>query len=1150
MRLSRSSAMWLAAVTFLAGALHAQTSAGQITGRVTDPAGANIANADVQVTNTDTAIVRATKTSETGYYTVPLLPPGPYKVSVTANGFRPVTQSNITLVVDQTARIDFALQLGNVTETVEVKESAPLLETENGALGQVVESKQITELPTNGRNTLAFVELTPGVRVQPGSGSNPYLLATNTRGNFSTNGGVSNANEVLVDGAPVTVARSNAIGYIPSVDATQEFKVQTNSYSAEFGRTSGGVVNLSIRSGANQLHGDLYEFLRNDITDANDFFQNAAGLPRLPLKQNQYGASIGGPIRRNKTFFFTNFEGFNLVQGVTYTGTVPTVLQRQGNFSQTYNSAGQLISIANPFTTVQGSNGTYTRSVLTGGIIPLSLINPVAEKWLQLFYPMPNEPGNALTGANNFSTSASHPYNAQQGVARMDQSINDQWKLFGTYAQQRINNGVANLLGNGLTPLATDSNDDLIMNDAVLGATVIITPNLIGEFRSSFIRLQQVRVPPTDPFDLTSLGLPASLNGEEAVKTVPLFTVTGYTSPNAISAAVTLSTSNDWSESGAITWVHGKHNLKFGAQYRVMQLNDIASNASIAMTFSSQFTSSNPLAATATSGSALASFLLGTPASGSLTQAVPLAEQRWYMDTFIQDDWKLTPKLTLNLGMQYSLDSSVTERYNRLSYFNPKSVSPQLAAIGLGYDGALNFATPGQRTPEQLYKKQWAPRVGLAYQLTPKTVIRAGYGIFWLPNNLYFASTATRATPWSSSTTLVASQNGGITPYNTLSNPFPNGVILPPGPSQGLNSLIGQNLSVYLQSNHPGYVQQWNINIQRDVWKGVIVDAAYAGSKGTGLPLTLELNQLNPQYLSMGTALTQLVPNPFYGQVTTGILASSTVAASQLLRPYPQFSSIQAVGANAGSSSYNALQVSANKRFGSSVIQALYTWSKTLGDSESGTPAADGSQPGGALLLNNYNHSGDRSLEEFDSPQRFVVSYTVNLPFGKGQRFLDKAGLLDRVVGGWQVSGIYTAQTGTPLFLTTSTNLTNDYVSFDRPNSNGQNAALSGPAQKRLNEWFNTADFSAPAAFTIGNVGRTLSTVRGDGINNIDAGLFKNNPFFEGRYNLQLRFEAFNLANRVQFANPGLVLGTATFGVVSAAANTPRQIQFAAKLVF
>ena len=1149
MRLYRAGTMWIAAVALFAGSLRAQTSAAQITGRVIDPAGAAVSNADVTVTNTDTNVARSTKTSDNGYYTVPLLPPGPYKVAVAVAGFRSMTQSNLTLEVDQTARVDFSLVLGEITQSVDVRETAPLLDTENAALGQVVESAQITELPTNGRNTLAFVELTPGVRVQPGSGTNPYVLATNSRGNFSVNGGVSNANEVLVDGAPVTIARSNAIGYIPPVDATQEFRVDTNSYSAEYGRTSGGVVNLSIRSGANQFHGDLYEFLRNNATDANDFFQNAAGLPILPLKQNQYGVAVGGPIRRNKTFFFGNFEGFNLVQGATFTGTVPTALQRQGNFSQTYNSAGQLISIANPFTTTESATGTYSRSTLAGGIIPPSLINPVAAAWLKLFYPMPNEPGNPLTGANNYSTSASHPYTAQQGVGRIDHNFSDSLKLFATYAQQHLNIGNLNLLGNNISPVATDQYDETFTHDAVLAVTKIFSAHLIGEFRSSFIRLQQVRVPPTDPFNLASLGLPANLNSLEAVQTVPLFTVTGYTSPNAIAASVTLSSSNDWAEGGTITWIRGTHTLKFGGQYRLMQLNDVASSGSFASTFTSQFTSSNPLAATATSGSALASFLVGTPSAGSLTEAVPLAEQRWYMDTFVQDDWKIMPKLTLNLGLQYSLDSSVTERFNRLAWFNPATIAPIVQALGLPYAGSLNFAGSSDRTPEQLYKKQFAPRIGLAYQATSKVVVRAGYGLFWLPNNLNFASTSQRSSPWSSTTTLVSSQNGGITPYNTLSNPFPNGVVLPPGPSQGLNTLLGQALSVYLQSNHPGYVQQWNFNVQANIWKGVVANAAYAGSKGTGLPLTLELNQLNPSYLSMGTALTQLVPNPFYGQITTGILANPTVALNQLLRPFPQFGSIQAVGANAGSSSYNALETGVTKRFGSSIIQALYTRSKAIGDSEDQTPAADGAQPGGNLLLNNYYHPGDRSLAEFDSPNRFVVSYTVRLPFGPRQPYL-KSGIAGAIAGGWELSGIYTAQTGTPLFLATSTSSTNDFVAYDRPNSNGMNAALSGTAQSRLNEWFNTSDFYAPAAFTIGNISRTLSTVRNDGINNIDAGVFRNFPFREGRFNLQFRAEAFNLANRVQFANPGLTLGTATFGVVSAAANTPRQLQFALKLLF
>ncbi len=363
---------------------------------------------------------------------------------------------------------------------------------------------------------------------------------------------------------------------------------------------------------------------------------------------------------------------------------------------------------------------------------------------------------------------------------------------------------------------------------------------------------------------------------------------------------------------------------------------------------------------------------------------------------------------------------------------------------------------------------------------------------------------------------------------------------------------MGQSISVYRRSTHTGYAQQWNFDVQQEVWNGIVVDAAYAGSKSTGLPIDIDLDQLPNQYLSMGAALSQQVANPFYGLVQSGTLAQPTVARGQLLRPYPQFTSVLAQGTNAGSASYHALQVKATKRFSSSVILAAYTFSKTIGNSEAPNSVSQDAQAGGGLLTNNYNLRQDRSLEQYDTPHRFVLSYTIDLPFGKRQRYLNSGGVAGWLAGGWQFSGIYTAQKGTPILLTTSVNsMQAAYVTFARPNNNGQSAALPGDAHARLNQWFNTSVFSAPPAFTYGTTGRTLPDVRDDGINSLDGGFFKNNRFgHDGRFNLQFRAELFNIFNHVRFADPGLVFGTAQFGVISAQSNSPRQIQLALKLLF
>jgi hypothetical protein len=1156
----RAVPVCLLAAVFCVQTLHAQTSTAQITGRVSDPSDAVVAGAAIHVRNLDTGVQRETTTTPAGYYTVPLLDPGSYEVAVQMPGFKPMKREGVVLQVDQVARIDFALELGSASETVLVEAKAPLLDAATSSLGNVVENRQITELPMQGRNTIGFMVLTPGVRMQGNAGVNENTIAINSRGNFSANGGIANANEVLVDGAAVSMGRGNAIGFMPPVDATREFKVETNSYSAEYGRSAGAVINLSVKSGTNQLHGSAYDFLRNNDLDANNFFLNMAGQPRAKLAFNQYGASLGGPIRRDRTFVFGNFEGFNQRQGYTLTTTVPTTLQRAGDFSQTFALVGgqpQQISIADPLSTVHNANGTYTRTVYPGNVLPASQLNNVALKYQQLFWPLPNQPGVRYTNVNNSTTSAVQPIDAYQGVMRVDHTLNGKWKLFATYAQQQINRGFFDLFHNKIGAHTQAYQERLFNLDGVLGATAIFSPHWIGEFRSSFLRFGQDRIPPNNPFDVTSIGWPAALGKAEQFLTVPSIQVSGVIGPTPAATSTMLGRANNWTETTTMTWLHSNHTVKFGWNYRPMQMNDVANtNPGSTLSFTGQFTSTNALAATATSGVGYASYLLGYPITGQIMYNIPLADSRGYLAGFIQDDWKLTRRLTLNIGLQYSLDSSITDRYNRVMWFDPTAVPPIGKTVGLPLVGALQFGSSGTRSPEDLYKKQWAPRIGFAFQAASKTVIRGGFGIFWLPNNLQGTATGTRATAWASSTTFVGSLDGGITPHDTLSNPFPNSVNYPPGSSGGLNSLIGQDLSVYRRSNHTGYVQNGNFNIQQDIWKNIVVDIAYAVSKGTGLPLDFQLNQLPVQYMSMGSALTQQVPNPFYGQVTSGILSAATVARGQLLRPYPQFGNVLANGTNTGMSIYHSMQLKISKRLGSSLIYAAYTLSKGISDSESTTPGVEGqSQPGGPAgpgqVSNNYNLRLDRSLVEYDAPQRLVVSYTLDLPFGKGQRYFTNPGVLNRFVAGWQLTGLYTAQSGLPVFLSTAANLTGAYVNVSRPNNNGTSAKLSGDAHSRLNEWFNTSAFSPAPAFTFGNAGRTLPDVRTHGTNNLDLGIFKNNPFGrEGRFNLQIRGELFNTFNRVQFYYPGLVVGTPQLGVVSAQLNSQRLIQLAMKFLF
>lgn len=1139
----------------LTAAAWAQTSTGGVSGTVTDPGGAVVPGVKLTITNLNTNEARRLDSNESGAYSFTALPPGRYRFEAELNGFKRFVIDPVEVRVQQFVTLDPRIEVGQSTQTVEVTGQVALLDAQTSSLSQVVENRQVTELPLNGRNTLALVALTPGVRTQ-----GEFMQHTATRsfagwGNFSSNGGVSDANEILVDGASVTMFLVNAPSLIPPVDATQEFRVQTNNYSAEFGRSSGAVVNIGIKSGSNALHGSAYEFLRNNKLDANDFFQNRAGQPRPKRTFNQYGFSIGGPIAipkayngRNRTFFFFNFEGFRQRLARALTTSVPTAAQLSGDFSQTYNSAGQQVIVADPLAV---SNGL--RAPFPGNRIPSNRFDSVADRLRQpgRIWAPANTPGAPFTGINNFSTSSTQPSDEDQAVTRIDHTFSAKWRIFGTYAAQSFALGGWDPFRNGTDLLTVGGNESNLTQTAVVGATLLLSSNLVAELRSSYSRFRNNRIPGSDGFDLGSLGFPQSITNLQQFHSFPRLTFSGVQSLGKLSTSEIRRISNNWNESGSLTWIRGPHTLKAGAQYRVQQLNDIQlDNSSGDFTFTERFTSTDPLRGTASSGNTIASMLLGYPSSGALGIGERLALQRKYVAMFAQDDWKATRKLTLNLGFRYDIELGPTERYLRQTYLDLASVAPITQKAGLSSPGALRFTDKDVTTPKATYFGQMGPRFGFAYQLRERTVLRGGYGIFWLPGGNETSGTSTRNPAATVSTPFVSSLDNGITPYDRLSNPFPNGLIPLFGHGSGLNTLIGQSVTSYIRGAHDGYTGQWNFDIQHQLAREFAIDIAYAGSKGTGLPVTIQANQLEDRYLSLGPALNQQVVNPFYGLVNIGALASSTVSRGQLLRPYPQFTGFGLGMVNAGSNTYHSMQLKVNKRFSSSLIVLAYTLSKGIGDSEavvgwlepSGTPSS---------FQNNNNRRLDRSVNAFDSPQRLVLAFTTELPFGKGKRWGMKTGVLSHAISGWDVNGIYTAESGQPLFLTTSSNLTNSLGGGSRPNNSGKSANLTTDEHGRLDRWFDTSVFSQPAAFTFGNTARTLPDVRNHGTNNLDLGVAKNNRFLkDGRMNLQFRGEFFNVFNRVRFGNPGMTYSTAQFGVINDQANSPRLLQFALKLIF
>lgn len=1156
------AALWLlAAGTTVFG----QTA--QVTGRVSDQAGAIVPDAQVIVTNTGTGISSESVTNSEGYYTVPLLRPGDYRIEVRKTGFKPVVQAGVTLQVEQVLRLDYTLETGQVTESVNVTGTAVALETETSSLGKVVDQQRIQNLPLLGRNPYSLVALVPGAR--PSAGLNDLPVDQISQSFVSINGARGNQNEYLLDGAPNTAAAQNQPVVFVNPDAVQEFKVETNSYSAQYGRAGGGVFNIVTRSGTNEFHGTAYDYLRNDALNANTFFGNRAGQKKPPFRFNQFGATIGGPIDfpeqvfgplnyagKNRSFFFGSYEGVRFSQGGTYIGTVPTLAQRNGDFSNTRNAAGAVIPIYDPATTrANPSNpAQFLRDPFLGNSIPRNRFNPVALRILE-FLPLPNAAGNANTNVGNFVTTAANRISKDTFSIRLDHQLTERQRLSGRYNFDNTPIRRPDYYGNLASP--TFGSQVFKRRNFGMDYTVTFSPTMVGNFLFSFTRLENNRAPFSSGFDITTLGLPAALKTQLIPESFPTITIPGMGGSFSItnSGTANLLGGNDLisfgdntaSWVGSLTKTFSRHTVKFGGETRLLRPNyrqfaDTAVNFSFAQAFTQ---GPNPTAAAAANtGFAFAAFLLGIP-GGNYSRAAALAMQVRYYGGYVQDDWKLTDKLTLNLGLRYEYESPRTDRFNQLTNFD-YNATPPLNAPGLNLKGALTFVGVGNNPRGQWNpdRNNFAPRAGFAWNVAPKTVVRGGAGLFYAAlTGVGGASGAFGVSGFEAATSVVTSLNG-VTPITFLDNPYPTGINQPTGSSLGAATLLGQAIRFTDRNLRQSYSAQWNLNVQRELPGQLLLELGYAGNRGLKLQNDLELNQLPDTALALGDGLRQTVPNPFFGQITTGTLAAANITRAQLLRPYPHYLSVVAANSTFASSSYHAFVGSVQRRFNRGLtINASYTFSKLI-DLALGQFAGESLSNAG--FQNNNNLRGDRSLSALDAPHRLVVNGLYALPFGDGRRF-NPRGIAGKALGGWEVAAIYTLQSGGPLAFSSATSTTFAQGGGQRPNLVGDPKLPDG--ERSLTRWFNTAAFAAPPAYTFGTAPRSLGSVRSDGLSGIDFSVVKNTKIVE-RAALQFRAEFFNLTNTVRFAPPNTSFGSAAFGQVSAQSNQPRVVQFALKLIY
>ncbi len=1233
---------WIACIVVVSPPSWAQSTYGTVGGSVTDSSGAAIADAQLTLTNLGTSEKRVQSTGTDGLYTFVNLNPGRYTIDVEKSGFKHVTRSEVIVDVAQSVRIDLTMQVGEVSQRIEVTGETPQLQVETSSLGQVVEERKANELPLNGRNVFNLVSLAPSVVPQGSATGTPVGVNPFGWGNYQVNGSFGNESAEYLDGQPLNIGYINLPVVIPTQDSIQEFKVQTSNLGADWGKFSGGVINLSTKSGTNSLHGAAYEYLRNKLLDANDFFLNKAGQKRPPFTQNQFGADAGGPLYiphlydgRDKTFWFFSWEGFRLRTGTAFTTTVPDPKTESnfagGNFSSLcktgFTGPGGICAdtVIDPTTgkskfvdqVFDPCGGTVTTAVacpnspgptpFMGNIVPAGRLNPTSLALLK-FFPAANTtgtPGQIGTNffTNNFTTATSGGGNQNQVVGRLDQSLGTNQHLFFRITYWDVLDLPVDPLGSGLC--ADRCSEKYNSHAEVLGYNYALTPTTILNLNASLSRFAYNRSPKNSGFDLTTIGWPAQYNAAvpSIARTPPtpciLNFVDNITCTQGQSFIQDRNTQFNFSPS--VTLVRGRHTLKLGAQLELGRDNYAQTNVASG---SFAFCGSGLACFT---GFSFADFLLGyadNPSSvenhffGQAVVPALVAGQQFYRGFYADDTYHLSNKLTLNLGIRYDLQGPWSERFNRQSYFdttaqswlsNPAATAGLTNVPGLpGLRGDVFLVKPGSRTNIPLDKTNVSPRIGFAYSFNPKTVVRGGYGIFWIPNYVSFGLNPNND-PVNDATTSYTGTVNGTVPTNTINTPFLPSIVPPVGRTLGTvgtqqyATQTVQSFAIADLRDHPaGYVQQWNLNIQRDLPGGFFVSAAYVGSKGTHLELyDSEIDQLADSFFAqaasqcasqvavtgkrcVGTVpsgvptvtVLQPIVSPFFDP-TTGTafaLGSSTTTKGQLDRPYPQYLSLRLAGQGDYDSIYNSLQLTVERRFaGAGSLLVAYTNSKLISDTDTLTNWLETSSGG---IQDHTNLKGERSLSSQDVAQRLVISYVLDLPFGRGKKYLsDASGVKDKLVGGWGIDGVTVFQKGFPLVFSNSVaNYTTLFGAGSRPNfTSGCKKGSPASGRARLGEWFNTACFSAPADFTFGNEARVDPSLRSSGVNNFDFSLFKRTRFGpDEKLGLEFRTEFFNLFNRTQFAPPNTSFGSSTFGVVSSTypGTNPRLIQFGLKFVF
>ncbi len=1091
---------------------YGQAGRGELTGEVRDPSGEVIAGARVVASMVLTEESYTAITNAAGVYTFPNLKPGVYSVDFEAKGFKTFVREGLGLATGQSVRLDAKLAVGSAHDTITVRGDSPLLQTESGGLGQIIENRPILDLPLNGRTFVSLVGLAAGVALPPGS-SFPRI-----------NGGRPRTNEYLYDGISVLQPEPGTVAFFPIIDAIQEFRVETNSPSAEFGRFNGGVVNLTTKSGTNDFHGTAFEFLRNETLNANNLFA-PPNSPKPLFRRNQFGGVLGGPIVRNRTFFFADYQGTRQEIGRVRISTVPTLLQRQGIFTEAVGKG--LPKIYDPATTQPLPGGGFTREQFLNNTIPTDRIDPVAALLLSR-YPVPTASGTA----NNYTRVGNEGDTQDQADGRVDHRFSDRDQVFARYSYARDYAVPVTPLPDGSGNIASGATAKTTTVGQSIAASYfhIFTPALTNEVRVGYTRRSIDRAallldaPPSQ-----ALQLPGVPSNADFSRELPTFSITGFQQLGP-SANTDSKFRTDVTEvADQLSSQRGRHSLAAGFDFRWERLDIVQPPSPTGLfQFSSLFTD---LPGTSGTGFSLASFLLGQVQTFSIDlQQLPIRPRAHIQEYYLLDDWKATRRLTLNAGLRWTLNFPSTEGNDQGAVFN-------LQTQQLDYLGKNGFP----RSSRELHWHDFGPRLGFAYRVTGKTVIRSAYGLIWIEQ----AGITTPFTNPQFPFIQTASQRtlDSINPaFDLASGPSVEPIL--PTPDAGL----GQGVFTVDRSLGSGYAQQWNFFIERELSTDLVLHIGYTGSKIThvGIPDT-NINQLTSQQLATGLPLLQKVPNPYFGEIPrSSSLGDPTIAEGQLLKPFPRFTTVSFFRNNVGNTGYHALQARLEKRFSSGAsFLASYTWSKLIDEASSVFDATIFTGPVANFpVADSFNRKLERDVSGGDIPQDFVFSAVYDLPFGPGHR-LNPRGLAGRLAGGWELTGVLTLQSGLPLAVTQATNF-NSFAGYgtQRPNRVA-NPAFPG-SKRSTAEWFNSAAFVVAPQFTLGTSSR--NPVRGPGYRDVDVAFLKRTNLRE-KLDLQFRAEFFNLTNTPPLGPPNVVLGTPGFGSITSAGD-PRVIQLGLKLEF